>query len=310
MKVLVMGGTRLFGRSLVWRLLHAGHEVTVATRGQAKDDFGHLVRRVIIDRRNAPAMHAAFEQSGDFDVIYDQLCYSPLDAAIASEVFAERTGRYVMTSTIEVYQPLLGQDDHPFTEAEADLAAEQVEWDYPWHKAGVSDTKYSAGKRQAEAAFLQDGRLPVVMARMGHVLAGQEDFTLRTQQYVEQAVSGGTPKSKQCQMPSSFILSEIASSALHWLGMNSMHLGALNVAQFQATSVGLLNEAAKVAGIQDRSHALESMMLPFDYDAPFCMDLGLLIQLGWEIPPYEDDLARVFQQHLVAYRLPEGAKYA
>ena len=40
MKILVIGGTRFFGIHMVKELLAKGHEVTLATRGLALDDFG------------------------------------------------------------------------------------------------------------------------------------------------------------------------------------------------------------------------------------------------------------------------------
>jgi len=38
-KVLVMGGTRFFGKKLVQHLLDEGNEVTIATRGRTPDPY-------------------------------------------------------------------------------------------------------------------------------------------------------------------------------------------------------------------------------------------------------------------------------
>ncbi|WP_288379618.1 NAD-dependent epimerase/dehydratase family protein, partial [uncultured Massilia sp.] len=103
--ILVIGGTRFFGKLLVQRLLRAGHRVTIATRGYAPDPFGARIERVRVDRRNEHAMRNAFRDAA-FDVIHDQMCYSPLDAAISTRVFAGKVGRYVMTSTIDAYRGL------------------------------------------------------------------------------------------------------------------------------------------------------------------------------------------------------------
>lgn len=48
MKVLVIGGTRFFGISMVNALLENGHDVTVATRGNAKDNFGNSIHRSLL----------------------------------------------------------------------------------------------------------------------------------------------------------------------------------------------------------------------------------------------------------------------
>ena len=39
MKILVLGGTRFFGIHMVKGLLDSGAEVTIATRGNVKDEF-------------------------------------------------------------------------------------------------------------------------------------------------------------------------------------------------------------------------------------------------------------------------------
>ena len=55
-KILVFGGTRFFGKALVQRLINKGHEVTIATRGQTKDEFGPSVKRIIVDRENKESL--------------------------------------------------------------------------------------------------------------------------------------------------------------------------------------------------------------------------------------------------------------
>ncbi len=49
MKILVIGGTRYFGRYTVEKLVRDGHDVTIASRGNASDDFGDTVKRVRLD---------------------------------------------------------------------------------------------------------------------------------------------------------------------------------------------------------------------------------------------------------------------
>ena len=50
MKILVVGGTRFFGIPMINALLDKGHDVTVATRGNAKAPFDDKVAHVIMDR--------------------------------------------------------------------------------------------------------------------------------------------------------------------------------------------------------------------------------------------------------------------
>ncbi|MCL1883582.1 MAG: NAD-dependent epimerase/dehydratase family protein [Defluviitaleaceae bacterium] len=75
MKILVVGGTQFIGVHLVARLLAAGNEVTIATRGKAKDIFGASVGRIIIERTDSESIHC--ELKGKFyDVVYDSQAYS------------------------------------------------------------------------------------------------------------------------------------------------------------------------------------------------------------------------------------------
>mgnify|MGYP002321514553 FL=1 len=61
MKILVVGGTRFFGIHMVEELLKNGHEVTIATRGNAKDDFGHKVQRLVLERTDASSMQEGLQ---------------------------------------------------------------------------------------------------------------------------------------------------------------------------------------------------------------------------------------------------------
>ena len=57
MKILVLGGTRFFGVHLVNTLLLQGHEVAVATRGNAKPRFIAPVEEIRVDREHMVKCH-------------------------------------------------------------------------------------------------------------------------------------------------------------------------------------------------------------------------------------------------------------
>ena len=75
MKILVLGGTRFFGVHLVNTLLLQGHEVAVATRGNAKPRFIAPVEAIRVDRIQEESMRAVFS-GREFDVVYDCLLYT------------------------------------------------------------------------------------------------------------------------------------------------------------------------------------------------------------------------------------------
>ncbi|HEX5687035.1 MAG TPA: NAD-dependent epimerase/dehydratase family protein [Ideonella sp.] len=303
--VLVIGGTRFFGKLLVEGLLDAGHAVTLATRGHAPDTFGNRVRRLRVDRRDAAAMARAFANEPGFDLVYDQMCYSPLDAAISAETFAGKVGRYVMASTIEVYSHLQGQVDRPLREDDVDLAHEVVDMAYPWHAPEVAEVAYGRGKRQAEAFFHQDGRLPVVCVRIGHVLAGPEDFTGRLQSYVQRVLSRQPLCHAAVPRRSAFISAPGIAAFLLWVGRSSV-LGPINAAAHGPLSAldihqrvaHVLRSPAEARPV--RSAVLPSELSPYDFPSRYEMDVSRAESLGHRFDHSGDWLDGLILQHAEA----------
>lgn len=303
--ILIIGGTRFFGKLLVQRLLDAGHRVTLATRGQAVDHFGSRVNRIKVDRRDATAMHEAFFNVAGYDIVYDQMCYSPLDAAISAQVFAGKIGRYVMASTIEVYQHLQGIVERSFLESDLDLGAVKIEMDRPWHAPEFANQFYGAGKQQAEAYFYQDGRLPVVSVRIGHVLAGPEDFTERLSTYIKLAASEKRLHYSVQLGKSSFTNTEAISDFLCWIGEQSF-LGTVNSAcdgELSALDifrrVGILMQR-KITALPMTDQREASSLSPFDYPFPYTMNIDKARTLGYRFSSCEDWLDKIIAQHISA----------
>ena len=100
MKILVIGGTRYFGKHLVRELVRLGHGVTIATRGLTPDVFGNEVERIRLDRTDRESVKAKLAGL-EFDVTYDNINYSPYDTESILECV--QTMRYIFTSSSEVY---------------------------------------------------------------------------------------------------------------------------------------------------------------------------------------------------------------
>lgn len=100
MQILVIGGTRYFGKYTIEALLKVGHTVTIATRGNAKDAFGERVQRVKLDRANAQSVKAAIG-GRHFDVICDKIAYGSNDIRTVLEYVS--CDRYIQMSTTSVY---------------------------------------------------------------------------------------------------------------------------------------------------------------------------------------------------------------
>ena len=300
--VLIIGGTRYFGKRLVAKLLAQGHRVTLATRGLTPDAFGDRVQRIAVNRRDALAMQAAFAGAPFFDVVFDQMCYSPLDAEISSRVFAGKVGRYVMSSTIEVYDHLHAHATRPYREEELDVNRVVVDCSMPWHAPDLSDELYGEGKRQAEAYLYRDARLPVVSVRIAHVLGGPEDFTGRLAFYVRQVLAGEAIRHSTQPGRSSFINAEGIAEFLCWAGaqdflgpVNAACVGdmsALDLYQRVALVVNQGISPVAVAGPQ-RSSALS----PFDYARVHAVDTGRAQALGYRFADNSSYLDALIKQH-------------
>jgi nucleoside-diphosphate-sugar epimerase len=304
--ILVIGGTRYFGKLLVQRLLQAGHRVTIATRGLTPDPFGTRIERIRVDRRNENAMRAAFANVAGYDVIYDQLCYSPLDAAISARIFAGKVKRYIMSSTIDVYRPLLGSQDAPFTEAAARVLAQPIDTRYPWHDPHLACESYVMGKLQAEAYLYRDGTLPVVTVRIGHVLAGAEDFTGRLAHYVDLVRQHAPLRYSNAAAASSFMSMQSVSDFLLWTGSQDFK-GPVNAACDGPLSafdlyqrVGMaLDEPVKAMPVQHAAPAGE--LSPFDFPSPLMVDTSRAAKLGYRFGHSDEWLDTLIRQHDLAF---------
>lgn len=287
--VLVIGGTRYFGIRLVEGLLAAGQRVTLANRGLTPDSFGDRVRRLHVDRRDAAAMAACFADQPGFDLVYDQMCYSGRDAAIAADVFKGKVGRYLMTSTIEVYGDLHGHHLGPYAESALDLGAE----------LGLDASDYGRAKRQAEARLYRSPDLPAASLRLGHVLGGTEDFTDRLAAHVAAVQAGEPLRHAAAAGESSFIDVAGVVDFMLWAGQQDF-LGPVNVASEGGLSAPQLR--ARIG----RCLSLPAPCLAqpqvgeasFDYAAPHRMSLDRAQAMGWRFAATESWLDQLIDQHV------------
>lgn len=219
-KILVFGGTRFFGKNLVEALVANGHEVTIATRGKTAHSFEDKVKHVIVDRTSKEALASTFKNS-KWDIIYDNICYSPNDALAACEIFVGKTKKYVFTSTMSTYvdlgAKLTEEDFNPFT--------------YEIRYGNVQDFSYGEGKRQAEAVFFQKASFPVVAVRFPIVL-GEDDYTRRLHFHVNRVAEEKAISFLNLDARMSFILSDDASKFLYFAGFSEI------VGPYNATSSG------------------------------------------------------------------------
>ncbi|MFD8083473.1 NAD-dependent epimerase/dehydratase family protein [Kitasatospora sp. NPDC059722] len=297
--VLVIGGNRYFGRRLVTRLRDSGARVSVLNRGSVPPPPG--VERLVADREDAAALGAVLA-GREFDVVVDQVCYTPLHAEGAVRTFAGRVGRYVMTSTIEVYDT--GEDRPagvPLGEDVVDPARWPVRLELPWTDRQFRDRSYGEGKRQAEAVLARGDAFPFVAVRAGHVL-GADDFTGRLAHYRERIEAGLPVAVHPANLPSSYAHEAEMADVLHWAA-GARFTGAVNACSHgELTATDLCDLIAQGSSYRTAAPAPGDEASPFSFDRYYGMDNSRAEQLGYSFSHTRDWLPE-----LVAETLRRGA---
>ncbi|MGD3109599.1 NAD-dependent epimerase/dehydratase family protein [Streptomyces sp. YGL11-2] len=285
-RICVIGGSRYFGKLLVERLQAIGHQVTVINRGSTRPPAG--VEQLVVDRNDEATLLAALG-SRTFDVVVDQVCYTPVQAAIAARVFAGRTRRYVMTSTIEVYDPATAAlpavpAGTPVPEDSVDPATWLVAMDLPWHDEAYLEAHYAEGKRQAEAVFTRAGSFAFASVRSAHVLGGAQEFTGRLAHYVEHVRQGEEITVHERALPTVFIHYEELADLLLWAATATDFTGPVNACSDGPLDVrDLAAIVAAQAGREPvyRVVAAGGTASPFSFDRHYAMSNTRAKKLGW-----------------------------
>lgn len=213
MRVLVLGGTRYFGKRLVDLLTGDGHDVTVASTGKTASVFKRSVERIKVDRKDAQSIRDALG-GRHWDIVYDQVCFDAASATSAVEIFAGKVGRLVFTSSQSVYSYGANIDESAFV-------AETYSGD------PSNENPYQEGKRLAERVYATQTLIPVTMVRFPIVL-GYDDPTGRLHWHVARVKYGDPIFFPDINARLSFILSEEAGSFLARVKDSDLY-GAVNV---------------------------------------------------------------------------------
>lgn len=164
MKLLVLGGTRFFGREFALARALAGDSVTVFSRRCPCAELPPEITQINGDRDNAEALLALSRQR--WDAVVDNICFTPEQAKAACAAFSGRAKLYVFTSSGDVHLPLAGAVS-PYTEEMAHALPEIAGF-------GTDPANsYAWGKYQAEKVFLAARAavdFPVCIARFPIVI--------------------------------------------------------------------------------------------------------------------------------------------
>ncbi|WP_416072218.1 NAD-dependent epimerase/dehydratase family protein [Streptomyces sp. ME18-1-4] len=294
-EVLVIGGNRYFGKRLIARLLAAGDRVTVLNRGSSAPPAG--ATHLIADRDDENSLDSALG-SRTFDVVVDQVCYTPRQAATARRVFADRTRRYVMTSTVEVYE--YEDTIARVRETDVDPLSVPVDLELPWNEPEFLDAHYGEGKRQAEAVFAAEPAFPWTTVRVAHVLGGDDDFTGRLTHYADRIRTGEPITVPTVNHPATYIHVEEIAAFLFW-AVGQDFTGPVNAASHGTLTTWELCEAVAAhapGGTTVFQEAEVGTVSPFSFRRFHGMDNSRATRLGFTFTAARDWLGRAVAETL------------
>ncbi len=278
---LVFGGTRFFGKKLIKVLLEKGYEVTIATRGLTEDPFENHVKRVQVDRSDKDTLINAFKDT-TYDLIFDNICYSPNEALSACEVFKGKVGRYIFTSTLSVYDEGLAVKEEAYNP-----------YQYPIVYGSREDFNYGELKRLAEAVFFQKSEFPVVAVRFP-VVIGEEDYTKRLLSYYDKINKGKPMYIDNIESEMSFISADEAGAFLHWIGTTDFE-GPINACSNGTITIQEIVEMCETeSGKKWHSGLLGSEEGAFNGFTKYTLDHSKAKEMGFHFSEIKKEVNKYF----------------
>lgn len=265
-KVLVIGGTRYFGVTLVKSLLKKGYDVTILTRGLVKDEFGENIKRLNIDRNDIKELERTLKNK-EFDIIYDNIAYCADDVLDIFKAVGN-VKKYILTSSGSVYEKcnfVKEEDFNPYK--------------YEIKHGNRNDFDYSTGKRLAEAAVFQNFNGKGIAVRFPIVL-GVNDYTKRLKFYVdaifaEKAININNLDSEFC-----FINEKSAGEFLAFLAESSLE-GPINACDRSVIKIGEIVHYIEQKTGKKAIITSDGMAAPYN-GGMFTMNAAKAYSLGYE----------------------------
>ena len=225
-KILVIGGTRFFGKKTVERLIEHGHEVTIATRGNTEHDFGDRVHHVLLDAhdRNHPGWKEVVNQK--WEAVFNNVCYTKEEAKLLIDKFTNVTQQLHFTSSMAVYS---GAKDG-YQESDFDP--------YTYKIDPTIEVDYGEGKRQAEQVLFTEAPFEVTAYRFPIVL-DLDDYTERLHYYVQKALNNETILFEKAEAKINYIKGTTAAESIAWAIENKKE-GIYNVSTRDAVTIQTL----------------------------------------------------------------------
>jgi nucleoside-diphosphate-sugar epimerase len=270
MRVLIIGGTRNLGPSIVRALLQDGHQVTIFHRGRTLYELPREIEILHGDRTERADCERLLRR--DFDAAIDTTLYNGRDAAIAIDVLSGRAGHYIFISTGQVYLVREGPQ-RPFREGdyEGPVMPEPPKDDHLDHDNWV----YGIEKRAAEDLLMEahaKHAFPITSLRLPMVNSERDHF-YRLQNYLFRMWDGSpllVPDDPG--LPLRHVYGEDVVRAIQLCLTNRKTIGrAYNISQDETMSLReFLDLTAKIAGTKLQITAFPRHLLDSARLLPHC----------------------------------------
>jgi nucleoside-diphosphate-sugar epimerase len=276
MKILMIGGTRFFGKRFVQLMLDQGHSLTLLTRGQSADDFGNRVSRLIADRTDGQQLKNVIKS--DYDLVVDNMLMNAQEASDMISVVRDRIQHYVMTSTISVYDP------KPDALHESDFQATTLQ----------PGDDYQQGKRSAEY-ILSQAPFAVSIMRIP-LIVGRDDYTHRLLTHVRAVKENQRLYFPNCDAHFSYLHAQDAARALSWLCTEKpqgvFNIGAPNAWTLKELMAWIEQIVGKKFTFGEESDAHSPFGIPDDY----FMNIDKAKKAGFQVEALENWMPSLIQK--------------
>jgi len=305
-RVLIVGGTRFFGKLIVRGFLDRGDQVSVYTRGRRRPAFFDAIEHIRGDRTD----HAGFVRTLSdraFDVVIDNIAFVRPDVEAVAQAFGKRIGHYILTSSGSVYPRFAARVPfRPIAEEAADLTLR-------------GDDDYSEGKRACEQAAAEQDAFPVTIIRPP-IVQGPDDPSGRGW-FWYQRIADGRPVLVPARSPASVwrqaSSADIAAAVLLAAGNPSAFGKTYNVAgdeiltleDFVRLTAGILSRPDPAVSVPATVLTREAPWYRPTFAHWFVMDTTRIkADLGFAPVPLPQWLAETVHWHLGA-DLPPAEGY-
>lgn len=274
MKILVLGGTRYFGISMVEELIRQGHDVTIATRQHTKDGFGEAVHRIQVERTDPVSMKKVL-QGKRYDVVYDKIAYCSNDIKNVMEFID--CDKYIYMSSASIYEPKRMNT----SEDDFDGKTRELVW------CSRSDFPYDEIKRQAECALWQTYSDRRWIAVRYPFVIGKDDYTERLLFYVEHTMKSIPMNIDNLESQMGYIRSDEAGKFLAFLADKNL-CGAVN-----GSARGTISLREIIQYVENKTDAKAAIasdgdVAPYNGEPEYSLDIARAEGLGFKFSNLND----------------------